>query len=1126
MRHLISTILLLLMFCLVSLSQSITTAEYFFDTDPGIGNGMPLSVIAGDEWEFTIPVTGLDSGFHKLSIRIEQGDTAWSFTESRMFYIKSPSEPEIHPQLVNGEYFFDTDPGIGNGTSFSYNQGDTIDITEIVETTGLIPGFHHLSFRFINENGEWSHSESRVIYIPEETENELFVIAGGEYFFDTDPGIGNGTTFSLEEADTINFEQLIDVSGLTEGFHKLSVRVFYENGTSGFSESRLFYIKPASPVAEIPNLVAMEYCIDDTLGNGNEIPVPVMEGDTIDVLLEIPLTGTTLGKHLISFRVMNAEGIFSKSATDTFNIQMIEDLPPEAPNPPEDITVECASEIPAPEDLTAIDDIDGEITVSPVDETTPGGCPNKFTVLRTWTFVDSNENSVSISQTITVWDDQAPELVSDTPLDLTFSCGSELPPVANLTAVDNCDGEITVSPTINTTPGDCPNHFSEKRTWNFQDACGNTTVVHQNISVFDNVSPIAHCNNITVQLDENGNANIAATDIDNGSFDACGEISLFLDKYSFSCADVGDKTVLLSVKDDCGNISQCEATVTVEDIIPPEISCIPTESFYVDANQTYYTVQGTELDADATDACGIASLSYALSGVTSGSGESLSDILLNPGMNIIKWTAKDENENLNTCTTNVTVEKKRPASIVYEGNIEGQYSDVANVQAVLTDDISGLGIKDKTIIFQIGNQSVTAVTGDEGIASATLVLDQKPAETYSVSATFLEDDNFLGCIISEPFTIDSENAELDYNGTELTATSSVSNLKATIDLRAVLRDMGDGFRGDITNATVQFVNLDNNTDISGWMPVVDLIDPFTGVVSLPWFPELGKNENSETYTVGIKVNNYYEASDEVIITVYLPSGDFITGGGNIKPTSSFGLYDSDPGTKTNFGFNIKFNKTGKNLQGKMNFIWRSDGRIYQAKSNATLSLGVNAFNEDKLLAEFTSKCNVKDISDPLYPIDLGGNKIMQVTLTDRGEPGYNDQIGFTLWDDNILLYSSSWNGLQTDEMLLNGGNLVIHSGFTIEPVKKAEIITDNTPELKIFNISIYPNPTSGIVNLELSNYETPYTIELINIAGQVVIQREIRSTSEELDLHDLPRGIYLIKVSNQFSSKTEKLIIQ
>lgn len=78
------------------------------------------------------------------------------------------------------------------------------------------------------------------------------------------------------------------------------------------------------------------------------------------------------------------------------------------------------------------------------------------------------------------------------------------------------------------------------------------------------------------------------------------------------------------------------------------------------------------------------------------------------------------------------------------------------------------------------------------------------------------------------------------------------------------------------------------------------------------------------------------------------------------------------------------------------------------------------------MANFISKANLTDITDPNNPISLGGNLTSQLQMTDKGEPGASNTISFTLWDGSTLLFSSNWNGTRTVEQLLGGGNLVVH----------------------------------------------------------------------------------------------------
>ncbi len=155
--------------------------------------------------------------------------------------------------------------------------------------------------------------------------------------------------------------------------------------------------------------------------------------------------------------------------------------------------------------------------------------------------------------------------------------------------------------------------------------------------------------------------------------------------------------------------------------------------------------------------------------------------------------------------------------------------------------------------------------------------------------------------------------------------------------------------------------------------------------------------------------------------------------------SSGGTYKADSGSPANFGFTVKYNgKNLKNLQGHANIKFFAGGKIYQIRSTAIESLGIALKNGGGSscagppsstcfgLADFRSKATLTDVTDPNNPISLGGNLALQITLTDKGEPGSSDSIGFTLWNGNTLLFSSEWTGSKTDEKRIGGGNLVVH----------------------------------------------------------------------------------------------------
>ena len=92
----------------------------------------------------------------------------------------------------------------------------------------------------------------------------------------------------------------------------------------------------------------------------------------------------------------------------------------------------------------------------------------------------------------------------------------------------------------------------------------------------DILPPNVITKNITVQLDAGGNATITPMQIDNGStdnFSALANLIFSLDKSTFTCANLGTNTVMLTVTDEAGNFASAPATVTVVDNIAPTITC-------------------------------------------------------------------------------------------------------------------------------------------------------------------------------------------------------------------------------------------------------------------------------------------------------------------------------------------------------------------------------------------------------------------------------------------------------------------------------------------------------------------------------------------------------------------------
>lgn len=230
-----------------SSAQQLIKAEYFFDFDPGFGNGTSINFSTSDSVNVNtnIPINGLSQGFHQLFVRVKDNLGKWSHYEGRMFYVIEDNQSIINQSpLLSGEYFFDSDPGLGFGNSINFAPGDSINITTNIPIGALSPGFHQLFIRVKNSNERWSHYEGRLFYIipsNELTISQPFLIKG-EYFFDSDPGVGNGTSFNFSYSDSVQLTQSIPISGLTNGVHYVYIRVKNNNGKWSHYEGRRFEV--------------------------------------------------------------------------------------------------------------------------------------------------------------------------------------------------------------------------------------------------------------------------------------------------------------------------------------------------------------------------------------------------------------------------------------------------------------------------------------------------------------------------------------------------------------------------------------------------------------------------------------------------------------------------------------------------------------------------------------------------------------------------------------------------------------------------------------------------------------------------------------------------------------------
>jgi gliding motility-associated-like protein len=145
-------------------STNVQKAEYFIDSDPGIGQGTPLTIPASPSQDntFNIDLNGksLTEGFHQLNVRYQDNLGRWSHAPQRSFYI-IPSNALPAANIVEVQYFIDANPDVTPDVSPSgklpITPTPSIDNNYVIDMTGIASGGHTLYIRAKDDNGFYSN---------------------------------------------------------------------------------------------------------------------------------------------------------------------------------------------------------------------------------------------------------------------------------------------------------------------------------------------------------------------------------------------------------------------------------------------------------------------------------------------------------------------------------------------------------------------------------------------------------------------------------------------------------------------------------------------------------------------------------------------------------------------------------------------------------------------------------------------------------------------------------------------------------------------------------------------------------------------------------------------------------
>jgi hypothetical protein len=206
----------------------------------------------------------------------------------------------------------------------------------------------------------------------------------------------------------------------------------------------------------------------------------------------------------------------------------------------------------------------------------------------------------------------------------------------------------------------------------------------------------------------------------------------------------------------------------------------------------------------------------------------------------------------------------------------------------------------------------------------------------------------------------------------------------------------------------------------------------------------------------------------------------------------------------------------------------------------TLTLWDDAENMviDEMLLGFSNVPAAPNTPEGPGYVDLAQVQISEYSVTAvDGAESYDWQLepagaGTVIASQNHATVSWTANFTGTAYISVAGSNSCGVGSFSaaFEITVDNSLVNINTPDPADQGLAIYPNPSSGLVTLQISSSTSKdMKLAVYNLLGSPVLLREINQKPDrqlKLDLSDLPKGIYVLTVTGTNYSQTRKLIIQ
>ena len=412
------------------------------------------------------------------------------------------------------------------------------------------------------------------------------------------------------------------------------------------------------------------------------------------------------------------------------------------------------------------------------------------------------------------------------------------------------------------------------------DACGNTTITYSTFTIEDTTPPAIttpagpttiQCNGFSETVSFNtwlsSHGGAVASDLCGGTV----AWSYLINGFATSCGDFGTTTVTFVATDECGNSAETTSTFTIEDNIPPIISCPDNIVLECGEPNNNAIISIWLSSATAFDSCdNIVLVSHDFAALDmSGCGME--------GTTTVTFTAEDDCGNMAMCTATISIDDTTPPFISNPAVNQTLECNPASNATAFTNWLNTQGgaaaiddCGDVTWTTMPVSPMIVPQCGDNvGEALVTFIATDACGNTSSTSAIFKIEDT-TPPVITVPPDVTAACGSEDINGW-IAMASAMDDCGNTHEIEALLFNTIPSC-GGLSTMVYQFNVHDDCGNEAQGLASYTITDNVAPTIMCPADLELecGDNNNDQLILAWLNSANAVDACTSVEITTSFP----------------------------------------------------------------------------------------------------------------------------------------------------------------------------------------------------------------------------------------------------------------